>query len=202
MTKALFDTIRAIKGSALSQADVDAINLALGLHGEIGVPVIPEPPTPPKASTDIPDDYWPMLAKIESGNRPYVKASTSSASGLYQFIRGTWEGEGGKWGSKNGAAFGGLTPSVEEQLSRAKSFTEKNASYLRKKGIPINKASLYAAHFLGASTAAAVIGADVKANVRQIVGDAAATANPSILGAGSVAGFLTWLHKKTGCWAR
>jgi lysozyme len=42
--KHLFDTIRAIKGSALTQADVDAINLALGLHGEIGVPIAAEPP--------------------------------------------------------------------------------------------------------------------------------------------------------------
>jgi hypothetical protein len=101
----------------------------------------------------VPDDYFPLLAKIESGNRPYVKAKSSSASGLYQFIRSTWRGEGGEWGTDMGQAFGGLKPSVEEQTARARSFTEKNAAILRGKGVPINKASLYAAHFLGAGTA-------------------------------------------------
>src|SRR5690606_11867312 len=98
-------------------------------------------------------DYWPMLSKIESGDRPYVKAGTSSASGLYQFIRATWIGEGGKWGPDMSKAFGGLKPSIEEQLARAKTFTAKNAAHLKAKGIPVNKASPYAAHFCGAGMA-------------------------------------------------
>ena len=159
------------------------------------------PPKPAPAS-DIPDDYWPMLSKIESGDQPYVKAPTSSASGLYQFIRGTWLGEGGKWGANNGAAFGGLMPSIEEQTARAKTFTAKNAAYLRSKGIPINKASLYAAHFFGPLTAAQVIGADVNARADRIAGPAATAANRSILEGKTVGQFLTWLHKKTGDWAR
>ena len=150
----------------------------------------------------IPDDYWPMLSKIESGNRPYIKASTSSASGLYQFIKATWLGEGGSWGPDMTQAFGGLMPSEDEQLRRAKSFTAKNAVYLRSKGIPINKASLYAAHFFGPVTAAQVIGADVKARADRIAGEAATKANPSILKGKTVGQFLTWLHGKTGDWAR
>lgn len=164
---------------------------------------------PPKPSTEqnaaageIPESYWPMLSKIESGDRPYVKAKTSSASGLYQFIRGTWIGEGGRWGSNSALAFGGLQPSVEEQLARAKTFTAKNAAYLRKKGIPINRASLYAAHFFGPLTAAEVIGADVNARADLIAGTAATNANPSILRGKTVGQFLSWLHKKTGDWAR
>lgn len=152
--------------------------------------------------SEIPDDYWPMLSKIESGDRPYIKASTSSASGLYQFIRATWRGEGGQWGDDMSQAFGGLRPPVEEQLARAKSFTAKNAAYLKGRGIPINKASLYAAHFFGPVTAAAVIGADVNARADVIAGPAATKANPSILRGKTVGQFLTWLHKKTGAWAR
>lgn len=152
--------------------------------------------------TDIPDDYWPMLAQIESGNRPYIKAASSSASGLYQFIRVTWIGEGGQWGSDLSQAFGGLKPSAEEQLQRAKSFTEKNAAFLRRKAIPINKASLYAAHFFGPVTAAKVIAADVKDRADLIAGVAATNANPSILRGKTVGEFLSWLHGKTGCWAR
>lgn len=150
----------------------------------------------------VPDDYWPMLSKIESGDRPYIKASTSSASGLYQFIKATWIGEGGKWGSNPALAFGGLKPSVDEQLACARTFTEKNAAYLRRQGIPVNKASLYAAHFFGAGTAANVIKADVAARADLIAGAAATNANPSILRGKTVGQFLTWLHKKTGAWAR
>lgn len=150
----------------------------------------------------IPDDYWPMLSKIESGDRPYIKAPTSSASGLYQFIRSTWIGEGGKWGADMSQAFGGLKPPVEEQLARAKTFTAKNAAYLKSKGIPINKASLYAAHFFGPSTAAKVIAADVAARADLIAGAGATSANPSILRGKTVGQFLTWLHGKTGDWAR
>ena len=160
--------------------------------------LLPPQPDP----TGIPGDYWPMLSKIESGDRPYVKARASSASGLYQFIRATWIGEGGKWGSNRALAFGGLRPSEAEQLARAKSFTAKNAAYLRSKDIPINRASLYAAHFFGPLTAAKVIGADVTARADLIAGKAATNANPSILRGKTVGEFLTWLHRKTGDWAR
>lgn len=159
-------------------------------------------PPAPVFTAGIPDDYWPMLSKIESNDRPYVKAGTSSASGLYQFIRSTWIGEGGRWGSDMSQAFGGLMPSVEEQLMRAKTFTSKNAAYLRGKGIPVNRASLYAAHFFGPVTAARVIGADVDARADLIAGAAATRANRSILQNKTVGQFLTWLHKKTGEWAR
>jgi len=150
----------------------------------------------------IPADYWPLLATIESANRPYIKAPTSSGSGLYQFLKSTWIGEGGQWGSNPALAFGGLKPSPEEQTQRAKTFTAKNVAILKAKGIPINKASLYAAHFFGAGMAAQVIKADVTARADLIAGDAATKANPSILKGKTVGQFLTWLHGKTGEWAR
>lgn len=150
----------------------------------------------------IPDDYWPLLAKIESAGRPYIKAPTSSGSGLYQFLRSTWIGEGGQWGGNSALAFGGLKPSTDEQTQRAKTFTAKNVAILRAKGVPINKASLYAAHFFGAGMAAKVIMSDVAARVDVIAGDAATNANPSILKGKTVGQFLSWLHGKTGDWAR
>lgn len=158
--------------------------------------------TPTVPASEIPDDYWPMLSRIESADRPYVQAPTSSASGLYQFIRSTWIGEGGTWGPTLRPAFGGLKPSPEEQLARAKTLTAKNAAVLKSKGIPINRASLYAAHFFGAGMAAKVIGADVNARADLIAGPEATKANPAILQNKTAGQFLTWLHKKTGEWAR
>ncbi len=173
-----------------------------GLPGPATAAAIAQALNLPEAPGAIPDDYWPMLSRIESDDRPYVKAATSSASGLYQFIRATWIGEGGKWGPDMARAFGGLKPSVEEQLARAKTFTAKNATWLRTKTIPINRASLYAAHFFGAATAAQVIAADVNARADLLAGAAATNANPSILRGKTVGQFLTWLHDKTGEWAR
>lgn len=178
-----------------------------GWPGRDTVAKLNEVAPPPLAAVlqghaDIPADYWPMLSKIESGDRPYVKASSSSASGLYQFIKSTWIGEGGRWGPDMSKAFGGLQPMEEEQLSRAKSFTAKNAAYLTARGIPINKASLYASHFFGPVTAAQVIGADVNARADLIAGPSATAANPSILKGKTVGQFLNWLHRKTGDWAR
>lgn len=160
---------------------------------------------PPKAFQDtgaIPAEYYPMLSKIESNDRPYVKAATSSASGLYQFTRATWLSVGGSWGEKAGLAFGGLQPAPAEQLERVQALTAKNSAYLRSKEIPINRASLYAAHFLGSVTAAKVIGANTDARADAIAGEAATRANESILRGKTVGQFLGWLHKKTGDWAR
>jgi len=150
----------------------------------------------------IPEDYWPMLAKIESANRPYIKAPTSSGSGLYQFLKATWIGEGGKWGNNPTLAFGGLKPSPEEQTQRAKTLTAKNVALLRSKGLGINKATLYAAHFFGAGTAVKVISADVNDRADFIAGPGPTAANKSILQGKTVGQFLSWLHVKTGDWAR
>lgn len=171
------------------------------LADAFGLPRI-EPKTAPASGVSLPDDYWPMLAKIESGNNPLAKAPTSSASGLYQFIRATWIGEGGTWGPDMSKPFGGLKPTADEQTARAKTFTQKNAVALLRAGIPINKATLYAAHFFGAGMAAKVIGADTSTRADLIAGQAATDANPSILRGKTVGQFLTWLHGKTGDWAR
>ena len=172
----------------------------------------PKQPEPsPTVLDEISPTYWPMLSKIESNDRIDAQAPTSSASGLYQFIKSSWIGEGGAWGPTLRPAFGGLKPSAEEQLRRVKTFTAKNAEYLKKQNIPINRASLYAAHFFGMVTAARVIGADVKADASAIAGPAATKANPSILTRKTPSGktrgatvgeFLSWLEKKTGEWAR
>lgn len=145
---------------------------------------------------DVPADYWGKLSKVESGDRPYIKANTSSASGLYQFIEATWRGEGGLWGTNKQLAFGGLTPSVEEQLTRVRSLTAKNAAYLRSKGVTIDAPHLYAAHFLGPVTAARVLHSADDARADVLAGPAATRANHSILAGKTVGEFRAWLRRK------
>jgi len=158
-----------------------------------------KPPTvDPVDASGIPDSYWPMLSKIESSDQPYVQAPSSSASGLYQFIRSTWIGEGGTWGPTLRPAFGGLKPSPEEQLARARTFTAKNAAYLRSRDVPINRATLYAAHFLGPVTAGSILAAGKGERADLIAGAAATAANPSILKGKTVGDFIEWLRVKTG----
>lgn len=190
----LFQRTFGLKEDGWAGREVEAKLRELAVLAGVAVPMAP--------ASEIPDDYWPMLSRIESADRPYIQAKSSSASGLYQFIRSTWIGEGGAWGPTLRPAFGGLKPSPAEQLARAKTFTAKNAAVLKAAGIPINKASLYAAHFFGAGMAAKVIGADVNARADLIAGPAATKANPSILKGKTVGQFLAWLEKKTGEWAR
>jgi hypothetical protein len=192
----LFEAVRPLLPQGYDPAIIAALHAFADVAG-IAKEAASEP-----SGVNLPEDYWPLLAKIESAGRPYVKAATSSGSGLYQFLKATWTGEGGKWGSDASKAFGGLKPDEAEQTARAKTFTAKNAVSLLRAGIPINKASLYAAHFFGASMAAKVISADTKARADLIAGKAATDANPTILRGKTVGEFLTWLNKKTGDWAR
>jgi len=139
------------------------------------------------AFSDMPDDYWPMLSRIESADRPYVQAPASAAFGLYQFILKSWVSEDGAWGKDakgeyiRRPAFGGLKPSPAEQLARAKTFTARNAAVLKAAGIPNNRVSLYAAHFSGAGMAAKVISAEIGARADLIAGPAATKAYPDIV---------------------
>lgn len=142
-------------------------------------------------------NYLDVLASIESSNRPYVKASTSSASGLYQFTKATWQALGGAWGNDPSKAFGGLTPSIEEQQMRAQKLTSQNASILQRAGIAITNATLYAAHFLGPTAAVKALAAPASVAVASVIGSSAVKANPFLNGM-SVSGFFDWLTGKVG----
>lgn len=108
-------------------------------------------------------DYHYLLAKaqIESGLNPEAKARTSSASGLFQFIEGTWLSTVDRhsaWFDEAGADSSQL--SRGERLSQrndprlasmmAAVFTLENSEALRQVlGRQPNHTELYLAHFLG-----------------------------------------------------
>ncbi|GAA0466860.1 hypothetical protein GCM10009096_04450 [Parasphingorhabdus litoris] len=129
--------------------------------------------------TGVDFQYLVAQAQIESGMRPDAKASTSSATGLYQFIEQTWLGlvkeKGGKYGlgwaqgAISQSSGGHFTIADKAQKSNilalrnnpalsanlAGEFAKDNSQYLEQKtGRKPESVDLYLAHFLGPNGAA------------------------------------------------
>ncbi len=156
--------------------------------------------TAPTNSATGPDwlsGFLNKLLHVESNGDYMAKAKTSTASGGFQFTKSTWINLGGQWGPDDSKPFGGLAPSVEEQNSRAALLTSQNANTLAKLGTAINDVSLYAAHFLGPSKAAAVLNHQGNAVLASLVGASVVAANP-FLAHMTVSDFIGWLQGKVG----
>lgn len=169
------------------------------LGGVSGVSIALPIPLPDATGADIvttTGDYLSKLLRMEDRKAdPLAKNPVSSASGLWQFVKGTWTKLGGAWGSDPTKAFGGLTPSVDEQNAMLTRLTNQNAAGLSNAGITVTDATLYAAHLLGLSTALKVLNAPAGASMTALAGSAAVAENklPSTVG-----GFMTWLQGKMG----
>ena len=132
--------------------------------------------------TGVDFDYLVNQAHTESSFRPDVKASTSSATGLYQFIDQTWLSTVSKHGSKHGLSkqaesiqqdfqgrfFVSDDTTREEILNLRKNpkiaslmaaeSASDNKNYLETKtGKNASSTDLYLSHFLGAGGAAKYI---------------------------------------------
>lgn len=146
---------------------------------------------------DPTSDYLSKLSLAEDPSQdPYAKNPYSSASGLFQFTQATWTGLGGQWGNNPALAFGGLTPSVDEQTAMAAKLTAANSSVLDNIGQDINNITLYAAHIFGPQTAANVLSQDPSTPLASVVGASTVAKNPAL--GSTVASFISYLQKKVG----
>jgi hypothetical protein len=127
-------------------------------------------------------DYLLAAAKVESNLDPNVKATTSSASGLFQFIEQTWLSTMKSAGPSLGygkyadaivqtpsGGFAVPDPNMRSAVlnlrnnptanaAMAGAFTQQNTAELRDKlGRPPSGGELYIAHFLGAAGAAKLV---------------------------------------------
>jgi hypothetical protein len=111
--------------------------------------------------TGVSFSYLMKKAAAESNFDPAVKAKTSSATGLYQFIESTWMDTVKKHGAKYGIDSG---QSRQELLNLRKNpaiaavmaaeFASDNKTHLEKQvGGTIGDTELYFAHFMGAGGA-------------------------------------------------
>ncbi|WP_370676890.1 lytic transglycosylase domain-containing protein [Pleomorphomonas sp. PLEO] len=158
-------------------------------------------------STGTSFQYLVDTAQRESSLRTDAKASTSSATGLFQFVEGTWlqtlKEEGPSLGLGQYSAEISKTASGRYQVADpterqkilalredpkvsslvAGAFTRRNADSLRDDiGRDATAGELYAAHFLGAKGASALIGAtgsDPTSSAADLLPQAA-RANPAI----------------------
>lgn len=129
-------------------------------------------------STGMDFDFLMDKARVESGYNPNIKASTSSATGLYQFISSTWlktvKDHGAQHGLGDVAAqiterngqYSVADPAARDKILNlrknpevaalmAAEFSKDNQAYLQKNvGGQIGANELYLAHFLGAGGAA------------------------------------------------
>lgn len=108
------------------------------------------------------------MAAIESDFNYTVKAKTSSATGMYQFIDSTWVATTKKYGKKYG-----ITPSTSRRDPVANTimgmeFLKENYEGLKRTGLSVLPGDLYLAHFMGLGGARQMMRADQNAIAAKI----------------------------------
>lgn len=120
------------------------------------------------ARTGVNFAYLVRQAAAESSFNPDIKAKTSSATGLYQFIESTWLNMVEKYGAKHGIATKNKSRAEILELRKdpkaaslmAAEFASENEKFLRTHtNGKIGPTELYFAHFLGAPKAASFLNA-------------------------------------------
>ncbi|GJL85970.1 MAG: hypothetical protein DHS20C02_17450 [Micavibrio sp.] len=110
--------------------------------------------------------YLVKQAAAESNFKPEIKAKTSSATGLYQFIESTWLSMVKNHGAKHGISTEGKSRSEILEMRKdpkaaslmAAEFASENEKFLKNHtSSEIGSTELYFAHFLGAPKAASFL---------------------------------------------
>ena len=134
------------------------------------------------------ESYLEKIKASESCGKQYAKNPYGSASGLFQFTKGTWQGLGYDWNDRF---------DINLQHEAAVKFTNNNANYLRKNlGIEPTHADLYGAHFLGAVGYKNLYKTADDRPISDVMSQKEISSNPFVKG--KTVGFVKeWLRKKT-----
>lgn len=139
--------------------------------------------------SNVGSDYYSAIKAQESGGSATIKNPNSSATGLYQFMSGTWNDLRRKYPNA-GLTADGRTDAAQQEIA-IRLFTQDNADMLQASGVPVTNGNLYAAHFLGVSDAAQVLSADDSDLVSDYVPPRVIRSNPFLDGM-TVAEFRKW----------
>lgn len=142
-------------------------------------------------------DYYTKLSQVESSGNPNAKSSSSSASGMYQFIDSTWTGLVDEMG---------LDYTLKDRFDPEKSkkvldyFTNQNANYLKKKlGREPNEAELYIAHFSGMGTAGKLANLSPDSSINEMLSEEQINANKGVFEKNNIKNvkqFYDWAAEK------
>lgn len=109
------------------------------------------------------------MAAIESGFNPSIKAGTSSATGLFQFINDTWRTMVRKYGPKYGMDTSVAATDPRANALMGAEYIKENLDYLSKSvKRPLTDTDAYIAHFLGAGGAKKFLTADPNAVAAEV----------------------------------
>lgn len=151
-----------------------------------------------KAEPSFLDNYLDTIADVESGGNPFARAATTTASGLFQFTKGTWESMVDRYGEAFNITYDDIFD-PDAQRIMAQQLTMDNAKILVKKtGKVPNEKDLYLAHFLGPSNAAQVINNIGSGQIAAHLFPKAAKANKSIFYSDGLPVTIEQLYEKLG----
>lgn len=143
------------------------------------------------------------IINVESGGKATATNPKSSAVGAGQFISSTWldlikTARPDIAQGRDDKAL--LEMRTDPALSRemVKVLADRNAAYLKTRGLPTDSSAVYLAHFLGPQGAAAVLSADPSQPVSELVSKEAVKANASILSGKTAGSVIEWAAKKMG----
>lgn len=162
-------------------------------------------------SESVPNSFLNSMAQVESSWRYDVKADTTSATGLFQFIDSTWLAEIKKNFPEDVAGMSNaqiLEMRKDPYMSTkvAAKFTEGNAKVLTGRGHEVTDGNLYLAHFLGANGASRALdvwNGDPSTPVAQAVKPNVIRSNPGLFDPKktrnpitTVGGLVEWASRK------
>jgi murein DD-endopeptidase MepM/ murein hydrolase activator NlpD len=140
------------------------------------------------------------IIRVESGGSATAKNPLSTATGLGQFIEGTWM-----------RMINTYRPDLARSLSRAeilalrfdptlsremvRRLAQEGEAYLRARGHQITAGRLYLCHFLGMEGASTILSASDDAELLAVLGASVISANPFLTGK-NVAYIKTWAEAK------
>jgi hypothetical protein len=167
-----------------------------------------EPVVAPAGGTD--EQKRSLADKIiqaESGGRNIANQSgpggqaTSSAFGIAQFTKGTFEGLAGKAGKENplyGKTWDDYKSDTNLQREALNQLMDTNRQYLEKQKVSTSDAAIYLAHFLGPNGAVKVLSQPDSAPLASVISPSQMEANPMLQKMSTVADIKAWADKKMG----
>jgi hypothetical protein len=202
----LGDLVKKIGGdpnSPLSKAMIDGMKSA---GSAVGVNTSGAPTYAYGTATGTTSSLQGVNAKIiqveSNGKNIGNLQGTSSAFGLAQFTKGTFEDMAKKAQPGNplyGKTFEDYKRDTNLQMQALEQLTASNQAFLKKNGIEPNDANTYLAHFLGPAGALRLLKSDPNTPIQNAVNQSSYNANRSIFDKYTTAGAVQqWAARKMG----